>query len=54
MYDSMMQELARQHIQDLHREASMARIAKVAKAQRKGRGKPREPLRARPEKAMAG
>ena len=54
MHESMMQEIARQHIQDLHREASMARLAEFAKAQKKDRGKPPGPLRARPKTGRLG
>lgn len=39
MHDYMVQGMARQRIEDLHREASAYRIARVARGRKRGRSK---------------
>lgn len=35
MYETMLQEMARQHVRDLYEEASVERLAKVARAHKR-------------------
>jgi hypothetical protein len=53
MNDYVVQEMARQHIEDLHREASIHRIARLARGRKRGPSKPLKRHRARLKEATA-
>jgi hypothetical protein len=53
IHPSMMTEIARQHIEDLHDEASVARIARLARERNKRRSEPRRYVRSRLRNAPA-
>lgn len=46
MYDYMLQEMARQRIEDLHRDASAYRIARLARGRKRDPSKPSKRHRA--------
>lgn len=53
MYDYMVQEMARQHIEDLHRDASAYRRARLARGWKRDPSKPSKRHRASLKEATA-